>query len=62
MIPSLQEYLLISQDTRHMEHYVRQPDNHWLLSEVSATDDLIFMPSVESKLAVSDVYEKIDLS
>ncbi|MBI5589943.1 MAG: Uma2 family endonuclease [Deltaproteobacteria bacterium] len=61
MIASLQEYLLISQDARHIEHYVRQSDHNWLLSEVSAMDDVIFMPSVESKLAVSDVYEKIDL-
>lgn len=62
MIPALQEYLLISQDTRHMEHYVRQPDNHWLLSEVSGANDTILMPSVESRLTVLDVYEKTDTS
>lgn len=32
-LPSLQEYVLIAQDTPHIEHYVRQNGNQWLLSE-----------------------------
>lgn len=62
LIPSLQEYLLISQDACRLEHYVRQSDHHWLLSEVSDLNDSVDMPSVECHLAVSDVYEKIEIS
>lgn len=32
-IASLAEYLLVSQDKLHVDHYVRQSDNQWLLSE-----------------------------
>ncbi len=37
-LDSLAEYLLIAQDTVHIEHYVRQPDHQWLLSETDRLD------------------------
>ncbi|MGD9972731.1 MAG: Uma2 family endonuclease [Desulfatirhabdiaceae bacterium] len=61
MIPSLQEYLLISQNARHIDHYIRQSIHHWLFSEIGGNDGDILMPSVESRLNLSDVYEKTDL-
>jgi Uma2 family endonuclease len=60
-LDSLSEYILISQDKPHIEHYVRQPDNQWLLSE---TDDLaatINLPSINCKLALADIYDKVGL-
>lgn len=60
MIASLQEYLLISQDTYRLEHYVRQSVDHRLLSEASEMSDAIVLPSVECRLTVSDVYEKLE--
>src|SRR2546430_531531 len=35
-LDSLAEYLVVAQNKYHAEHYIRQPDNRWLLSE---TDD-----------------------
>lgn len=60
-LDSLSEYLLISQDRFHIEHYARQPDNQWLLSE---TDDLaatINLPAINCKLALADIYDKIEI-
>ena len=34
-LPSLQEYLLVAQERCHLVHYMRQPDNTWLLAETS---------------------------
>ena len=60
-LDSLSEYILISQDKHHIEHYVRQPDNQWLLSE---TDDLqitIELPAINCRLALADIYDKVEI-
>lgn len=58
-IESLVEYLLISQDKYSIEQYVRQPDNQWLMSEVSKLEEGIELPSIKCRLLLSDVYYKI---
>jgi len=54
------EYVLISQEKPHVEHFVRQPDNQWLLSEASDLHDTVQLPSINCALALSDVYEKVE--
>ncbi len=58
-IPSLVEYLLIAQERCLVEHYIRQADGRWLLSEYSSLQDVIEMPSVGCRLALADVYEDV---
>lgn len=60
-LESLQEYVLIAQDTYHIEHYIRQPDNQWLLSESDNVQDTIHLPSIDCHLAVADVYDKVEV-
>jgi Uma2 family endonuclease len=60
-LESLQEYLLISQDSCHVEHYLRQDDSQWLLSEADDRQSVIRLPSVDCVLALADVYDKVDL-
>ena len=59
-LESLTEYLLIAQDRPYIEHYVRQADSQWLLSEAKGLQDVIELPTIECKLALSDVYDKVD--
>ncbi|MGE0127715.1 MAG: Uma2 family endonuclease [Blastocatellales bacterium] len=59
-IPSLQEYLLIAQDRCHVEHYVRQGDNQWLLTEFNSLQDATVLPSINCRLAMSEVYDKVE--
>jgi len=61
-IESLKEYLLVSQDKHHIDHYVRRPDNQWLLSEASSMEDRLELPSLECRLLLSEVYDKVDLA
>ncbi len=58
-LEALQEYLLIAQDSYRVEHYVRQADNQWLLSDVSRTDATLTLPSIQCELLVADLYEKV---
>ena len=58
-IPSLREYLLIAQDRCHVEHFVRQTVNQWLLTEFNDMEDAVQLPSINCHLAMSDVYDKV---
>ncbi len=58
-ISSLREYLLIAQDRCHAEHYVRQAGNQWLFTEFNDLQDTIFFPSINCRLTLSDVYDKV---
>ena len=59
-LESLKEYLLVSQDRYRVEHYVRQPDNQWLMSELSKLEASIELPSINCSLLLSDVYDRIE--
>ncbi|HLU09658.1 MAG TPA: Uma2 family endonuclease [Oceanobacillus sp.] len=58
-LTSLQEYVLIAQDSYRVEHFIRQPNDEWLLSDAVTLDATIQLPSIQCQLALSDVYEKV---
>lgn len=58
-LPSLQGYLLVSQDKIHIVHYIRQADATWVLSETSRQEDHLRLPSIDCDLAVADIYAKV---
>ena len=57
---SLVEYLLIAQDQRRVEQFIKQSDGKWLFSEISAQDAVVKLPSVDCELSVAEVYDKVD--
>ena len=59
-IPSLTDYLLVSQDEARALLYTRAGDL-WQPCEVTGRVVEIYLPSVEMTLALSDVYALIDL-
>jgi Uma2 family endonuclease len=58
-LPSLAEHVLVAQDKPHVEHYVRQPDNQWLLSETNRLEDTIALPSIQCNLRLAEIYLKV---
>jgi Uma2 family endonuclease len=60
-LESLQEYVLIAQDTDHIEHYIRQPNQQWLLTESDRLLETIFLPSIDCQLVMADVYDKVEV-
>ena len=58
-LPSLAEYLLISQDKPHLEHYRRQADGRWLLSEASRLHAVISLPAIDCTLRLAAVYDRV---
>ena len=59
-IPSLQDYLLISQNDHHIEHYMRQENGEWLLRDATGLAAIIVIRSIDCTLKLEDVYEKVE--
>jgi Uma2 family endonuclease len=60
-IPSLREYLLVSQKEPHVELFARQ-ENQWVLREVSGLEGTIELPGLEIVLALSEIYANATLA
>ena len=60
-LESLSNYVLISQKKAHIEHFARQNDKRWVLSESHGREDSIEIASISSTLALTEVYDKVDL-
>ncbi len=57
-LDSLQDYVLIAQDSMRIEHYARQGEQ-WILTDVTSADGIVTLASIGCTLALSDVYEKV---
>lgn len=61
-IESLQEYVLVAQDEAGIEKYVKTGDGFWLLSEAVGLESEIEFSSIECRIALREVYDKVDFS
>ena len=61
-LESLTDYLLVSQDEAHIEHFTKNADGHWVLSEGSGLDTMIELPTIHCRLALGDVYANVELA
>ncbi len=59
-ISSLKEYVMISQHSRRIERYFRNPNKQWVLSEADDENPLILLESVGCTLDISEVYDKTE--
>ncbi len=58
-LDSLQEYVLIAQDSLRIEHYLRQGEK-WILTDARGPDAVVALPSIGCTLALRDVYAKVE--
>jgi Uma2 family endonuclease len=61
-IPSLREYLLVSQDAPHIEHFQRNEDQTWTLTEVAGLEAIITLPTLGVQLPLREIFDKVDFS
>ena len=55
------EYLLIAQDRHFLEHHSRRSDGTWLMHETTSPDDVLHLESIDCRLSVRDVYERVEV-
>ena len=58
-VPSLAEYLLVSQERVHIELYTRQANGVWALREWNDRAAEIDLPSLQCRLKISEIYAKV---
>ncbi|HWK89648.1 MAG TPA: Uma2 family endonuclease [Longimicrobium sp.] len=61
-IPTVQDYLLVSQDRPRVERYTRHGDGLWLFSETAGVDGEIRLDSVNAALPLAEIYEGVPAS
>jgi Uma2 family endonuclease len=58
-IPTLEAYVLVTQDAPRVEIYLRQPDNTWVYADFTALDDLVSLPPIDCKVSLRRIYTKV---
>lgn len=58
-IKTLAEYVLVSQDTRRVERYVRQPNGDWGYRAFKENDDVIRLEGIGCELVLREIYLKV---
>ena len=59
-IPTLQEYILISQTEYHVEQYIRRDDGKWEYRSYEGGCQILKMESVQCELPLSEIYWDIE--
>jgi Uma2 family endonuclease len=59
-LPSLQEYLTVSQTERMIDQHIRQADNSWLIRELVPANGKVAIQCLGVELDFADVYERIE--
>ncbi len=58
-IPSLKEYVLVSQEKQIIEVYFRQDRGDWLYTVAEGPDKTVLLNSIEYEIALKDIYHKV---
>ena len=61
-ISSLQYYVLVASDRMHIDWYIRQPNERWLLGSASQPEHVVALDAIGCNIKLSDVYEGLDLA
>jgi len=59
-LPALTNYLLVSQTLPLIEHYIRQANDTWNLSTVSALEESVYLATIDCTLRLREVYDRIN--
>jgi Uma2 family endonuclease len=58
-VPSLEEYLFVSQQEPRIERYRRHGEREWVLNEAIGLHDAVELPSIGTVLRLHDVYDQV---
>lgn len=59
-VPSLRDYVVVSQDKCLIEHFVRQPDDSWLLTVFDNMAQTVPLPALACELPLAEIYYRIE--
>jgi Uma2 family endonuclease len=60
-IESLQDYVLVSQDKAHAEHYHREADGTWGISELNGLESALTLRSIDCDIPLAEIYRNTNV-
>jgi Uma2 family endonuclease len=60
LLPTLEEYVLVTQDSHRVETFLRQPDGGWLFSYFVGPDSVSRLRSLNIELPLSELYRNVE--
>ena len=60
LMPSLREYLLVSQKEPRIDQFIRQENEQWLLREAAGLQASLSLPSLEIKISLAEVFAGVE--
>lgn len=61
-IPSFQEYILIDQDSIHVEQRYMETRNKWILLEYNQITDVIKLAKVDIEIPLREIYRRVEFA
>lgn len=58
--PTLTDYILISQDEPHVEHFIRLENGEWLLREYDGLASSFPVDSISCTISLADLYDRVE--
>jgi Uma2 family endonuclease len=59
-VPSLREYILVSQDHAHIDRFALNEQGQWVLTDATGLDAVIELTAVGCRLPLAEVYAKVE--
>lgn len=59
-LPDLTDYILINQNKVRIEHFVKQSEHQWLLTEYTDLNELLELKNFGEQLNLADIYDKVE--
>lgn len=61
-LPTLKDYVMLSQSQPFVEHYTRQASGQWVLTDLHGLDAVLSLPSIDCELPLSEIYERVEFT
>ncbi len=58
-LPSLQEYILISQSDYYVEQFIKQTEQQWLFNTIEGENNQLFFASIDFSISFNNLYQRI---
>jgi Uma2 family endonuclease len=59
LLPSLQEYILISQSAYYVEQFSKQDNGQWLFQPVEGEENLLVLMSINFQISMPSLYQRV---
>jgi len=59
-LPSLQEYVLVSQAAPRVEQFLRTPEAEWIYRVATDPAASVQFPSIDCQIAISEIYDRVE--